>query len=295
MKKPREPRETVKAYFPFYPDRWLTSRQLRVCSPAARGVLIDLMAMAWGDGGEVTESSDALAHALGLTVEAMTQILAELEHRGRIILRADADTVSVQVPQLVEVYAEAVAYIEARREDGVRGAQARYAAPPASEPAPAMPPEQGTHRVPIASLCTDRTVLDRTVPEVTGSEQKGVQGDKPPVPPAGEVAKEKKSKPRFQKPTIEEVRAHCTEKGYTFDPEAFFAYYESNGWRVGRGPMQSWQSACVTWQKRQSFGGSFGSPQYAPKRPTQAGAPQALEGNSTIDGIHKFVPGGEGW
>lgn len=287
MKKPREPRETVKAYFPFYPDRWLTSRQLRVCSPAARGVLIDLMAMAWGDGGTVTESADALAHALGLTVEAMTPILAELEHRGRIILRADADMVSVQVPQLIEVYAEAVAYIEARREDGLKGARARYEAPPASEPVPATHEEQGAHGVPIAPLCTDRTVPDCTGPDLTRTE--GVQGGKPPVSPVGEAAKEKKSKPRFQKPTIEEVRAHCREKGYTFDPEAFVAYYESNGWRVGRGPMQSWQSACVTWQKRQTAGGAFGSPQFSPKRPTQAGTPTDLESNSTYQGVMENI------
>ena len=56
---------------------------------------------------------------------------------------------------------------------------------------------------------------------------------------------------RFTPPTVEEVRAHCAEKGYTFDPEAFFAFYESKGWKVGRNPMKSWTAACVTWQKRQ--------------------------------------------
>ena len=56
---------------------------------------------------------------------------------------------------------------------------------------------------------------------------------------------------RFTPPTIDEVRAHCVEKGYTFDPEAFYAFYESKGWKVGRNPMKSWVAACVTWQKRQ--------------------------------------------
>jgi len=49
------------------------------------------------------------------------------------------------------------------------------------------------------------------------------------------------------------------------------------------------------WGLREEDGGNSGHPQFSPKRPTQAGAPQSLEGNSTIDGIHKFVPGGEGW
>jgi hypothetical protein len=55
---------------------------------------------------------------------------------------------------------------------------------------------------------------------------------------------------RFTPPTVDEVRAHVTEKGYHFDPEAFVAYYESKGWKVGNSPMRSWKSACVTWEKR---------------------------------------------
>lgn len=56
---------------------------------------------------------------------------------------------------------------------------------------------------------------------------------------------------RFTPPSVGEVRAYCEEKGYTFDPEAFHAFYESKGWKVGRNPMKSWQAACTTWQKRQ--------------------------------------------
>ena len=54
---------------------------------------------------------------------------------------------------------------------------------------------------------------------------------------------------RFVKPTIEEVAAHVRARGYTFDAEQFWSYYESNGWYVGHRKMKSWQSACVTWQK----------------------------------------------
>jgi hypothetical protein len=55
---------------------------------------------------------------------------------------------------------------------------------------------------------------------------------------------------RFKPPTLDEVRTHCKEKGYTFDPEAFHAFYESKGWRIGKEPMRKWKAACVTWQKR---------------------------------------------
>lgn len=67
-------------------------------------------------------------------------------------------------------------------------------------------------------------------------------------------SKPNQSKPkvrRFTPPSVDEVREYCSEKGYTFDPEAFVAFYESKGWKVGRNPMKSWQAACTTWQKRQ--------------------------------------------
>lgn len=57
----------------------------------------------------------------------------------------------------------------------------------------------------------------------------------------------KKESKRFVKPTIEQIQAYITEKGYTFDAEAFFAHYESNGWKVGKNPMKSWKAACTTW------------------------------------------------
>lgn len=49
-------------------------------------------------------------------------------------------------------------------------------------------------------------------------------------------------------PTVEEVQAYITEKGYHFSAEDFVAFYESNGWKVGKNPMKSWQAACRTWE-----------------------------------------------
>lgn len=56
---------------------------------------------------------------------------------------------------------------------------------------------------------------------------------------------------RFKPPTLDEVQTYCKEKAYTFDAEAFHAFYESKGWRIGREPMRKWKAACVTWQKRE--------------------------------------------
>ena len=61
-----------------------------------------------------------------------------------------------------------------------------------------------------------------------------------------------KKREGFARPTLEEVKAYVIEKGYRFDPEAFFSFYESNGWKVGKNPMKSWKDACTTWEKRES-------------------------------------------
>ena len=54
----------------------------------------------------------------------------------------------------------------------------------------------------------------------------------------------------FIPPLLEEVNAYCQEKNYNVDPEAFIAYYNSNGWMVGSHKMKSWKDAVVTWAKR---------------------------------------------
>lgn len=60
-----------------------------------------------------------------------------------------------------------------------------------------------------------------------------------------------KKREGFARPTLEEVKAYVIEKGYRFDPEAFYSFYESNGWKVGKNPMKSWKDACTTWEKRE--------------------------------------------
>ena len=59
----------------------------------------------------------------------------------------------------------------------------------------------------------------------------------------------------FQKPSVHEVVQYCTEKGFTFDPEAMWDHYESNGWVVGRHKMKDWKAAARNWSRR-NFGDS---------------------------------------
>ncbi len=51
--------------------------------------------------------------------------------------------------------------------------------------------------------------------------------------------------------------------------EHFIAYYESNGWKVGKVPMVSWKATVVTWKKRQNKPAQGGGARRDPSRPIQ--------------------------
>ena len=72
-----------------------------------------------------------------------------------------------------------------------------------------------------------------------------------------EIEKEKEldiedKRKRFTPPTLDEVKAYCSEKGYTkMNPEAFIAHYDSVGWKVGKNTMRNWKSAVTGWELRE--------------------------------------------
>lgn len=66
-----------------------------------------------------------------------------------------------------------------------------------------------------------------------------------------DIKKNKGKTSRFTPPTLQEVENYIKEKGYSIDAEAFIAFYDSNGWLVGKNKMKSWKSAVTTWAKRE--------------------------------------------
>ena len=61
---------------------------------------------------------------------------------------------------------------------------------------------------------------------------------------------EAKSSPRslFKPPSIDEVKEYCAERGGKVDPQRWYDYYQSNGWKVGRNPMKDWRAAVRSWE-----------------------------------------------
>ena len=77
----------------------------------------------------------------------------------------------------------------------------------------------------------------------------------PPSPIPVPVQDSKADKPpahkRFVPPTVQDVADYCRGNGYSVDPERFIAYYESNGWMVGRNKMKNWQATVRTWARKE--------------------------------------------
>ena len=65
-----------------------------------------------------------------------------------------------------------------------------------------------------------------------------------------------KPQKRFVKPTIDEVRAYCLERGKGVDAEKWYNHYSANGWKVGRSKMVDWKAAIRTWERSDDNGRS---------------------------------------
>lgn len=59
------------------------------------------------------------------------------------------------------------------------------------------------------------------------------------------------SKPtkRFTPPTVEEVKAYCTERHNSVDPQTFVDFYSAKGWMVGKNKMKDWKACVRTWER----------------------------------------------
>ncbi len=67
---------------------------------------------------------------------------------------------------------------------------------------------------------------------------------------------DKPRKKSFIPPTVEEVRAYISEKGYTnVDAEEFVYHYDARGWMMGKTKMTRWKSAVSQWARNNKGNG----------------------------------------
>jgi hypothetical protein len=59
------------------------------------------------------------------------------------------------------------------------------------------------------------------------------------------------NKGRFKKPSLDEIQNFCLERKNNINFEAFYDFYESKGWKVGKNTMKDWKACVRTWERRE--------------------------------------------
>ena len=62
--------------------------------------------------------------------------------------------------------------------------------------------------------------------------------------------KENIKRKSFVKPTIEEINQYCRERNNGINANAFYDFYESKNWYVGKNKMKDWKACVRTWEQR---------------------------------------------
>lgn len=119
---------------------------------------------------------------------------------------------------------------------------------------------------PYLELLLDSVRMELSVSKRNAAN--GKQGGNPNL--KGKHEKTQKSDPVkrqkrtvFVPPTVEEVRAYCTERGNNVNPQSFIDFYTSKGWKVGNQPMRDWKACVRTWESTERARGK-GKELYGP-------------------------------
>ena len=104
---------------------------------------------------------------------------------------------------------------------------------------------------------------DQSSPVVTSGDQssqgkgkgKGKGNEKgieiiTPLSPKGDIPLKGGTHTKFKQPTIDEVRAYCSERHNNVNPQTFVDFYASKGWKVGNQPMRDWKACVRTWEQK---------------------------------------------
>ena len=86
---------------------------------------------------------------------------------------------------------------------------------------------------------SEKVPLDKIRIDKNRSENKEQKKGSPSAP-----------RPRFKKPTIDEIQNYCDERSNGINAQHFHDYYESKGWGVGKTKMKCWKASVRTWEQR---------------------------------------------
>lgn len=223
-------------FFQFYPHDWLYDT--RICTPAEKAVLIDLLCFMWNapKRGILFGDPQDLARLVGMEWADFKAILNALKRKNILTVKEEGDDVSILSRRMA-------------REEKRRESNRFY---------------QSSSRERRASASCQQNVSGNKSEDRSQKTEVIKDKDIITVPAA-------RARATFSKPTIEEVRAYCQERRNRVDVDKWFAHYESNGWRVGKNPMKDWRAAVRTWERSDfvSPNPRYQEPLNAPAAPTR--------------------------
>lgn len=66
---------------------------------------------------------------------------------------------------------------------------------------------------------------------------------------------------RFVPPTLDDIKAYCQERNSCVDPQTFFDYFTTGGWKDSEGkPVKNWKQKLITWEKHSTQHRSYDVP-----------------------------------
>ena len=66
---------------------------------------------------------------------------------------------------------------------------------------------------------------------------------------------------RFVPPTLEEIKAYCQERNSCVDPNVFYDYFTTGGWKDSEGkPVKNWKQKLITWEKHSTQHRNYDAP-----------------------------------
>lgn len=114
----------------------------------------------------------------------------------------------------------------------------------------------------VLNRLVERGVVTRKHVVMDGVQRcmyKAVVPDEAKAPPSSPPSGRGRRGSEFQRPTVEEVKEYCRQRGNDVDAERFVDFYEANGWVQGRGkPIKDWKAAVRTWEKGSNKTGNNG-------------------------------------
>ena len=188
------------------------------------------------------------------------QIIEELANQRRIILAESQDTPS----QKFGTSSENIAGVCKKTEDpkGKNGIGIHHLSAPSSDliarkDDPLLIDNfiDYNDRIYSNNMSTKNGIgIEKKGNSLSGERLAGDSRASDPSPPVA-AAPPSQSKPAFVKPTLKQVEEYMLSQkdicpdASTAQAQAprFVNYYEANGWKVGRNPMQDWQAAANNW------------------------------------------------